>query len=40
MHPTVGSPETHAQQGLLVIALKNHEILKRGLGELNLVKKC
>ena len=33
------SPETHAQQGSWVAALKHHEILRRGLAELNFLKK-
>ena len=34
----LSSPETRAQHGSWVTALKNHEILKRGLGEFNLLK--
>ena len=33
------SHETHAQQGSWVVALKNHEILQRGSGEFNFLKK-
>ena len=34
-----GSPDTQAQHGSRVIRIENHEILERGFGELNLLKK-